>query len=361
MQATKCTLPSKRPLHILIMNHVEGDWMRPEFDSECVEDLYYQTEELPPPVQKPTRNSFELDVVGAEFLHEFLQSYTDSSGQTPKLFIEPTGEVWQTEADPVYGARFFRKHDYLASGYEFGIQAHALCYSGQSFCWYTTPPTEEGIARKFSDLHAFAEKVYHKGRKVNGGLTFTGGNKHETKVNPWHQPDTTPMGDAEVECIIDHVAHSLGYRISFEAAYGHLRDKPPTPGRRIPAPYVYQADWGDGVRIIKIDCRGALVPKRLPHMRGGDPPAEAMSRFDGLLAAKARDQDPTHLYYFAIVLHGAAVWVDFHMAEAGHPLQGTGWALKELMDAIEQRKNKGERIEYIAPSALAKKFWDLTS
>ena len=59
-------------------------------------------------------------------MHEYLESFTNSLGKPARLFIEPTGEFWQTEGDSYYGGRFFRKHDYLAAGCEFVIQGYSI-------------------------------------------------------------------------------------------------------------------------------------------------------------------------------------------------------------------------------------------
>ena len=243
---------SNRPIYLVIMAHVEGDEPEPEGSPTCG-DLTYQEGGIPPAGELPKYATYEIDLVGTEFLHEFLQNYTDSFGQKPKLFIEPVGSFWHTEADPQYGGKLFRKHDYLASGAEFGIQGHNIYYSGEGFCWYKTPPTPEGIRRKFADMHRFAERVFYKGQKVNAGLTFTGG----------HKLESPPLDPKETEVIIDHVAYNLGYRISFEDRDGHWQSKPETIDWKYASPYVYEADYGDGVRMFKIDFNG-MIAGRFP-------------------------------------------------------------------------------------------------
>lgn len=350
MSTQPLTPPSERPLYVVIMTHVEGDEPEPEGSPTCIEDLSYQVEGLPPPGQAPKNATFEVDIVGTEFLHEFLQSYTDSRGQPPKLFIEPAAEFWQTEADPRYGGKLFRTYDYLALGCEFGIQGHNIAYAGESFCWYKTPPTPEGIRRKLSDMHTEAERLLHRGQKVNAGLTFTGG----------HKLESPPLAPDEAERLIDHIAYGLGYRISFEDYDGHLQSKPDGRGESRPAYYVYEADYGDRVRMVKIDFNGAVTancPGKTPRCETAQ---EAIARFDRTLAAKAQDDDPTHVYFFAFTVHSNLVWIDFHMAAAGFPMIQEGAGLQALMDAIEARKNAGARIEYVTPRILAEHFWAVT-
>lgn len=331
----------EEPLYVVIMTHVEGDRAAPE-GSPCTDDLYYQTAPLPPPGQPPQGNSFAVDVAGTELLHEILQEYTDSFGEKPKLFIEPAGEFWQTEADPVYGGKLFHKYDWLALGYEFGIQGHGIYYSGQGFCWYQSPKTEEGIRRKLTDLHQFAEQVYHNGQKVNAGLTLTPGAKIEGPA----------VGRARAEWIYDHVAYELGYRISFEDHDGHLEDEPPGIDNSRSSYYLYEADYGDGVRMLKIDFNGSVradCPGNTPRC---ETPEEAVTRLDRTLTAQAQDSDPSHVYYFAFAIHSSGVWMDFHMQEAGFPMRGEGAGLTQLMDAIQKRINAGANIKFVTPGEL---------
>lgn len=140
------------PLYVVVMTHVEGDNGEPEGSPTCPTDVDYQTRPLPPSGQT-SPPSFAVDIAGTELLREVLQNYHDSYAGEPKLFIEPAGEFWQTEADPTYGGKLFSKYDYQALGYEFGIQGHGIYYSGQNFCWYNSPHTAEGVQRKLTDLH----------------------------------------------------------------------------------------------------------------------------------------------------------------------------------------------------------------
>lgn len=331
----------KEPLYIVVMTHVEGDRAAPE-GSPCTDDLYYQTAPLPLPGQPPRRNSFAIDVAGTELLHEILQKYVDSFGERPKLFIEPAGEFWQTEADPVYGGKLFRKYNWLALGHEFGIQGHGIYYSGQGFCWYQSPKTEEGIRRKLTDLHRFAEQVYHNGQKVNAGLTLTPGAKIEGPV----------IGRERAEWVYDHVAYELGYRISFEDYDGHLEDEPPGINNSRASYYLYEADYGDGVRMLKIDFNGSVradCPGNTPRC---ETPEETIARLGRTLAAQAQDPDPSHVYYFAFTVHSSGVWIDFHMQEAGLPLRGEGAGLTRLMDAIQERIDSGAKVKFVTPSEL---------
>jgi hypothetical protein len=101
---------TEEPVYVVIMTHIEGDKPEPEGSPTCASDLRYQTEPLPPQGVPPRGNSFAIDVAGTELLHEILHKYADSEGQKPKLFIEPAGEFWQTEADPHFGNKLFRTH-----------------------------------------------------------------------------------------------------------------------------------------------------------------------------------------------------------------------------------------------------------
>ncbi len=160
------------------MTHVEGDRGEPVGSRICPTATVYQTLPLPPPGQTSTE-SFAVDIAGTELLREILQNNHDSYGSEPKLFIDPAGEFWQTEADPTYGGKLFQKYDYQALGYEFGIQGHGIYYSGANFCWYNSPHIAEGVQRKLTDLHNAAQTVVRNGQPVNGGLTYTGGWKLE--------------------------------------------------------------------------------------------------------------------------------------------------------------------------------------
>lgn len=142
---------SEEPLYIMIMTHVEGDKPEPNGSPTCVNDLHYQMDPLPLLGQLPRGNSFAVDIAGKELIHEISQRYTDSEGKKPKLFIEPAGEFWQTEADPRYGNKLFQKYDYLALGYEFGIQGR--CQGNTPRC----EKPEEAIARLDRTLAARKE------------------------------------------------------------------------------------------------------------------------------------------------------------------------------------------------------------
>ncbi len=339
--ATTASLNAEEPVYVTIMTHVEGDRAAPE-GSPCTDELFYQTAPLPPPGRLPQRNSFALDVAGTELLHEILQRYTDSFGGKPRLFIEPAGEFWQTEADPVYGGKLFRKYDWLELGYEFGIQGHGIYYSGQGSCWYESPRTEEGIRRKLTDLHRFAEQVYHDGQKVNAGLTLTPGAKIEGPV----------IGRARAEWVYDHVAYELGYRISFEDHDGHLEDEPPGIDNSRASYYLYEADYGDGVKMLKIDFNGSVRADCRGNTPRCETPEEAIARLDRTLAARAQDPDPGRVYYFAFTVHSNGVWTDFHMKEAGLPMRGEGAGLTQLMEAIQERVNAGAKIKFVTPGEL---------
>src|SRR3990172_8257095 len=101
------------------MNHVEGDRGCPPDDLACLKSTEYQTVPLPPPGVQ-LWNGYSVDIAGNDLIYQILLRYADSSGRKPKLFIEPTGEWWQTYLHPVYGGKAFDKFDHLALGNEFG-------------------------------------------------------------------------------------------------------------------------------------------------------------------------------------------------------------------------------------------------
>jgi hypothetical protein len=287
-----------------------------------------------------------VDILGTELLREIFQNYHDSYGAEPKLFVEPTGEFWQTEAHPTYGAKLFQTYDYQALGYEFGIQGHGIYYSGINFCWYNTPHTAEGVQRKLSDLHNAAQTVLRYGQAVNDGLTYTGGWKLEKDA----------LGEAQAESIIDHAAAGLGYRISFEDHDGHIEDEPAGISNSRASYYVYRADYGDGVQIVKIDFNGGVTASCSGNTSRCETPAEAVARLDATLAAKNADTDPSHVYFFAFTIHSDGVWADFNRAAGGQPMVGEGAGLLALLDAIEARKSAGTQIRYVTPGELASIF-----
>jgi hypothetical protein len=329
------------PLYVTIMTHVEGDVVLPPGDAACDESLY-QTLALPPSGQA-SPPSYSLDVAGTELLRQILGSYADSTGAEPKLFIEPVGEFWQTEADPAYGGKSFAAYDYLSLGYEFGIQGHAIRYSGSGFCWPATPHTEQGVRDKFADMDRFADLVTHGGQAVNGGATYTGGWKLEKAA----------LGEARAEWVIDHEAHALGYRISFEDHDGHRQDEPPALKNAAPSPYLYRADYSDGVRIVKVDFNGSLTVA----CEGGTPrcetPEEAIARLDRTAAAMLGDRDPRHVFFFAFTVHSNAVWNDFSLASGGAPLGGEGAGLVAFLEALQSRVASGLDVRFVTPSELA--------
>ena len=166
------------PVYVVIMNHVEGDGTCRTGDTTCLASTVYQTLPLPPPGIR-ARPAYSLDITGNDLIYEILLDYTDTFGRPPKLFIEPAGEWWQTYSAPGYGGKAFDRFDYPALGNEFGIQGHAVNYSGYDFGWYQSPNTEQGISMKFRDLDYFADQAFYNGLKVNSGKTFTGGWKLE--------------------------------------------------------------------------------------------------------------------------------------------------------------------------------------
>ena len=335
------TPPTEQPVYILFNNHVEGDFGMQPGNLACAA-LIYQTATLPPPGQPNPGPSFDLDIVGTELIRNVLDSYTDTVSQTPKVFICPAGEFWQTEADPVYGGRLFDTHNYLARGDEFGIQGHGIYYSGQSFCWYNSAHTPEGIQQKLSDLHFFAQQVMYQGQPVNHGLTLTGGSKLEAPT----------MGTAAAEWSIDHAAFDLGYRISYEDHDGHVEDEPAEINNARAGYYLYRADYGDGVRMWKIDMNGSVTAGCGGGTARCETPAEAIARLDATLAARAADPNPRQIYYAAFVIHAGGVWDDYHRAAGGDPMIGEGLGLVTLMDAVQARVNARANLRFVTPAEL---------
>jgi hypothetical protein len=338
-------LPTQQPVYVLVNNHVEGDYSMQPGDPACMA-LVYQTATLPPPGPGFPGPSFALDIAGTALIRQVLDGYSDAGGRTPRVFICPAGEFWQTEADPAYGGRLFETYDYLALGDEFGIQGHGIYYSGQSFCWYNSAHTPEGITMKLTDLHLAAQTVTYQGQPVNAGLTLTGGSKLEAPS----------MGTEAAEWWIDHVAYGLGYRISYEDYDGHVEDEPPGINNQRCSYYLYQADYGDGTRMLKIDMNGSLTEGCSGNTPRCETSAEAIARLDATLAARSADPDTRRIYYFASVTHAGGVWADFNRAAAGLPMVGEGQALLTFMDALQARVNAGANLRFISPLEVRRLF-----
>ncbi|MBI3657224.1 MAG: hypothetical protein HY232_12475 [Acidobacteria bacterium] len=344
MSTTAFSFPlSDEPVYVVTMSHIEGDaTIFREGDPTCL-GIQYQITPLPEPGQPPVPGpTFAVDVAGTDLLYEIAQNFSDAYGGPPKWFLEPVGEFWQTEADPTFGDKLFARYDYLQAGYEFGIQGHAIYYSGKSFCWYNSPHSEEGIQWKFRDLHRFAEQVSHDGEKVNHGLTYTGGWKLEQEA----------LGGEAAERVIARTAHRLGYRISYEDYDAHTVDNPDGRIKTRPTYYVYRADYGDGVEITVIDMNGSVTGTCSGHTSRCETPEEATARLDRTLQARSQDPDPSRVYYFALVIHSNGVWNDYHLTTLGEPLRGEGLGLKTLLEAVQQRVNNGENIKFVTPMEL---------
>ena len=338
-------LPADRPIKIILMTHVEGDDVFPETNPKCG-DLHYQSAGLPDHGVSPAENTFEIDVTGTELMYETLQAYTDSHGNSPKLFIEPVASFWHTEGDPKYGGKVCRKYDYLSLGCEFGIQTHNVYYVGEGYGWAYSYATPQGIWRRLVDMHGFAERAVHKGRKVNAGKAFTGGHKNASP----------PMDIRKAEFLIDHCTHLLGYRISYEDFDGHWQSKPDSIDPRRACPFAYVADYGDGVRMLKIDFNGMITQDSPRNTPRSEHPEEALARIDKTYEAQQKDNDPAHLYYFATTFHSNIFWIDHHLEKSGIPMKMEGAGLKVFMDGLQSRVQAGMRIEYITPSTLLDEY-----
>jgi hypothetical protein len=339
-------IPQGRPVYIVMMSHIEGDFGFPEAHPDCLQTFYQSLPLAPPGTPPPPGPTFAVDIAGTELLHEIAQNYRDAYGGKPKWFLEPTGEFWQTEADVTYGNKLFARYDYLAAGYEFGVQGHAIYYSGNSFCWYNSPHSEPGIQWKFRDMHNFAEQARHNAQKVNHGKTYTGGHKLERGA----------MGDLAAEQAIARSAFALGYRISYEDHDGHTVGEPPGINNSRASYYVYRADYGGGVQLVIIDMNGSVMGNCPGNTPRCETPAEAVARLDRTLAARQTDSDPDRVYYFAFTIHSDGVWSDFHATTLGQPMLGEGLGLTILLDAIRQRVNAGANIKFVTPMDLAAIF-----
>jgi hypothetical protein len=340
--------PGERTLKVILMTHVEGDEVLPEDNPRCG-DLHYQTAGLPELGVSPTANTYEIDVTGTELMYETLQNYHDSLGKTPKLFIEPVASFWHTEGDPKYGGKLFRKYDFLSLGCELGIQTHNVYYVGEGYGWAYSSATKQGIWRRLVDMHTYAERVYHNGKKVNGGMALTGGHKN---VCP-------PMDLRDGEYLIDHTAHFLGYRISFEDFDGHWQSKPESIDPKSACPFAYVADYGDGVRMLKIDFNGMITSDSPRNTPRSEHPEEALARLDKTLEAQQADNNPAHLYYFATTFHSNVFWIDHHLEKSGTSMHMEGAGLKAFMDGVQARVEAGAKIEYLTPSELLREYNDV--
>ncbi|MBU2445433.1 MAG: hypothetical protein KJ666_07665 [Bacteroidetes bacterium] len=337
-------------VHVLFNNHIEGDGTSQPGDPACPSDTTYQTLPLPPIGILNFRPSFAIDIVGTWLLRERTNRVTDSFGGQPKWFQCPVGEFWQTEADPRYGRRLFSSFNYLDAGDEFGIQGHAIFYSGQGFCWYQSPHSIKGIGWKFRDLHSFAESVYFNERKVNLGKTYTGGHKLESPA----------LGTVRAEQIIDSVAYALGYHIAYEDHDGHLKNEPAGINNSRPSYFVYEAEYPTGVRIVKIDMNGSVNDGCSGNTPRCETSTEAIHRFDNTVAARLADPDTSRVYYFAVVDHASGYFAGKHTEVSGFPPRpGEYSALNTFLDTLQQRVQSGVRIKFVTPLELASIFYAL--
>jgi len=314
-------------VYVLFNNHIEGQPGSPVGSPTCPDDIAYQV--LPPPaignIQYPP--SFAVDLLGTKWLHDRTDLLTDSYGGKPKWFECPVGEFWQTEVNPQYGGKLFTLLDFFQTGDEFGVQGHAIYFSNLNYCWYETPHTAEGIGWKFRDMDHFAELAYHDGRKINQGQTFTGGHKLESPA----------LGAEAAERVIDSVAFALGYRISYEDHGGHLEDEPAGVGNSRPCYYLYRAEYANGAKIWKIDINGSI------------------QRFDSTVAARLADSSPSHLYYFAGVVHASAYFAGKHAEVSGLPPLPGEWEYSEFnrfIDSLQVRIQAGVKVKFVTPSEL---------
>ncbi|GEM_PF-4065960 len=343
---------ARKVVYVLFNNHIEGDGTSLPGDPRCFADTTYQTLPVPPIGVLDFRPSFAIDILGTQLLRERTNRVTDSYGERHKWFQCPAGEFWQTEADPRYGGRLFSSINYLALGDEFGIQGHAIYYSGQRFCWYPSPHTVEGIGWKFRDLHHFAESVYFNGRKVNLGKTYTGGHKLESPA----------LGVANAERIIDSVAYALGYRIAYEDHDGHVKDEPAGINNARPAYFVYEAQYSNGVRIVKIDMNGGLNDGCSGNTPRCETSVEAIRRFENTVAARIADPDTSRVYYFAVVVHANGYFAGKHAEVSGFPPRLSEYsALNTFLDTLQARIRSGVNIRFATPFEMASIFYAKTT
>jgi len=361
-------------LHIIIMSHLEGD-RGPESRNPI--SRAYQSRGLPDPEWDhgtfDDNPSFIDDVCGLEIVREFNQQFTDSFGNHPKLWVGPIGEVWQTEADPEFGGKLFRKYDYInEDGYEFGSQCHPLIYSGtgedDKFFWEFKAHTPEWIRRRIADTHMFAEKLYHKGQKVNAGYTLTPAYKVE--YGSGKDLSVIFFSVEETESMCDHFAYELGYRITLDDYQSYVEDRPSEFDDTTPVHYVYLADYDDGVQMVKLNVHGQVYPDvdydayqeylGFEKDSGPESVSDATLRFDRTLTAMKQNDDPKKIYYFGWAQHPTDICHNFLVSMlVGREVDEYGASLA-ILRHIQKAVDGGEKIKFVTPLELAQIFSDVT-
>ncbi|MBI5267375.1 MAG: hypothetical protein HY851_09115 [candidate division Zixibacteria bacterium] len=336
-----------RVVYVLFNDHIEGESGSTPGSSTCLTDTIYQTLP-PPPIGTPNlHSSFAVDLLGIRLLNDRTSQLTDSYGGKPRWYQCPVGEFWQTEGDPDYGGKLFSMLDFFQAGHEFGVQGHAIYYSGQNFCWYQSPHTETGILWKFRDMDHFADLVYHDGRKVNEGKTYTGGHKIESPA----------LGDTLAERIIDSAAYALGYRIAYEDYDGHIEDEPAGVNNARACYYLYEAQYSNGVKILKIDMNGSINDGCQGNTPRCETPDEAIRRFDSIVAARLADPDTNRLYYFAGVVHAGSYFSGRHKELSGlPPSPGEYRGFNRFLDSLQARIRAGVTVKFATPVELWRLF-----
>ncbi|MFQ6087538.1 MAG: hypothetical protein ACE5K0_01370 [Candidatus Methanofastidiosia archaeon] len=329
-----------KTLYILWTVHIEGDTQKMQDDERCSKPNY-QTDPLP----SQYFGKFEIDLRGIEELQREAEKHKDSFGNNPKMHLSFAGEYFETELDPNYGNKTFRKYNWLELGHEIGIQSHAIYWSGKPYCWPMREFTPAGVIKKLTTLHEWAEKWFHDEKKVNAGLTYTPGVKLDKPI----------FGNdkAITERFLDRKASELGYRIAFEDWDGCIEDNP-MPGQR--PPYLYKAHYDDGTEMYKICFQGAVRSDCEEGSPRCESPQNAKRWINKLVELMNSDPNPDHLYYYAFATHSA----NFYVGAMGKP--STEWeGTMQVLKYLDQLVAFGVKIEYITPKDFVALFEGQTS
>ena len=282
---------------------------------------------------------------------------------------------------PLRYGKLFRKYEYIdVDGYEFGLQGHPLIYAGtgeeDKFFWRPNPPTADGIQQKIADLHRVAEQVMHKGRKVNAGRILTPGYKCDS--NLFGPIERQPFTVAEAERIYDYMAYELGYRVVLDDWEYLVQSRPADAPPNGPVPWVYEADFGDGVKMVKLGVRSMVLPadELIPRRQqlGNLAPdfsetiEEASQRFDDTVAMRRKDSSE-RVYYFGFAEHPTAFYWEvergklvgkskpFGAVTTGEPLGNCGGFLG-IMRHIQKRVAEGVPVKFVTPWELAQIYYE---
>lgn len=312
--------PQDKTLYVLWTLHVEGDKQQMSIDDpRCDADLaIYQ--------QRP----FDRDMEGLENIWIEARKHKDSFGNSPKMYISPAGEFFETEVDPIYGNKAFSNFNWLDLGHEIGIQGHKIYYYSK-FCWPTRDESTEGVIQKLTTLHNWAEKWEYNGGKVNHGITYTPGVKLDKLIFNDNK--------AETEEFLDKEASKLGYSVTFDDWDGCVEDNP-NPGGR--PSYLYQAEYSDRTKMYKV-CFQGTVKDPCNDAPRCESPDNARQWIDTLIEKMNSDSNPVHLYYYAFATH----------ANSGLGGVQPEWeGMKEVFEYLDEKVASEVKIKYITPKDL---------